>query len=177
MRVRPALASMNPKRARLLAEWAHRAQLQSPGEPLMAHVRRVAAATPRFARAVAWLHEALEWTSVSEEELLANGLSEEELRAVRLLTHTGRSEARYLAHIAMIARAHGLAGELARAVKVADLRDRLQHPDPRTNGSRLPYEQALEMLLDRPAAGGSAERRVHGVPALAGSASRCSSVL
>jgi hypothetical protein len=140
---------MNPKRARLLAEWAHRAQLQPPGEPLIAHVRRVAAATPQSGRAVAWLHEALEWTSVSEEELLANGLSEEELRAVRLLTRPGRqgSDARYLAHIAIIARAHGQAGDLARMVKVADLRDRLQHPGPRTNGSRLPYEQALEMLL------------------------------
>ena len=78
--------SMNPKRARLLAEWAHRTQPQPTGEPLIAHVRRVAAATPQFARAVAWLHDTLEWTSVSEEELLSNGLSEEELRAVRLLT-------------------------------------------------------------------------------------------
>ena len=103
------LAAMNPKRARLLAEWAHRAQLQPPGEPLIAHVRRVAAAAPQSARAVAWLHEALEWTSVSEEELLANGLSEAELRAVRLLTRLGRqgSDARYLA---LIAGAHGQAG-------------------------------------------------------------------
>ena len=147
------IVAMNPKRARLLAEWAHRTQLESRGEPVIAHVRRVAAAAPQFARAVAWLHEALEWTSVSEEELLANGLSEEELRAVRLLTRLGRqgSDARYLAHIAMIARAHGQAGDLARAVKVADLRDRLQHPGPRANGSRLPYEQALEMLLESPA--------------------------
>jgi len=53
----------------------------------------------------------------------------------------------------MIVRAHGQAGDLARAVKVADLRDRLRHPDPRTNGSLLPYEQALEMLLDRPLRG------------------------
>ena len=144
---------MNPKRARLLAEWAHRTQPQPAGEPLIAHVRRVAAATPQFARAVAWLHDTLGWTSVSEEELLSNGLSEEELRAVRLLTRLDRhgSDAGYLAHIALIARAHGQAGDLARAVKVADLRDRLQHPDPRTNGSRLPYEQALEMLLDRSA--------------------------
>ena len=39
---------------------------------------------PFFARAVAWLHEVLENSSVSEEELLAGGLglTDEELRAL-----------------------------------------------------------------------------------------------
>jgi hypothetical protein len=76
---------------------------------LIAHVRRVALATPEFARPVAWLHDSLEWTSVAEQELLAAGVSEVELRALRLLN---RSTARgshegYLAHIGMIARAGG----------------------------------------------------------------------
>ena len=73
---------------------------------------------------MAWLHEVLEWTSVSEEELLAEGVSDDELRALRLLTRTlGRgSESAYLAHITMIARAGGPAGVLARTVKVSDLK-------------------------------------------------------
>ena len=37
---------------------------------------------------MAWLHEIFEWTSVSEEKLLAYGASDDELRALRLLTRT-----------------------------------------------------------------------------------------
>jgi hypothetical protein len=140
---------VNLARAQLLATWAHRGQRQPTGEPLIAHVRRVAAATPAFARPVAWLHEIFEWTSVSEEKLLAHGASDDELRALRLLTRTlGRSsESRYLAHITMIARAKGPAGALARAVKVSDLEDRLRHRGQGTGRPRLPYERALALIL------------------------------
>ena len=89
---------------------------------------------------MAWLHEIFEWTSVSEEELLANGASDDELRALRLLTRTlgGGSESGYLAHITMIARANGPAGVLARAVKGSDLEDRLRHLGPGTGESHPP---------------------------------------
>ena len=149
---------MNLERARLLAGRAHRDQVQPTGEPLMDHVTRVAAATPEFARPVAWLHEVLEWTSVPEEELLAEGVSDDELRALRLLTRTlGRgSEAGYLAHVKMIARAGGPAGVLARAVKVSDLQDRLHHPGRGTGGSRPPYERALRLI---PVAAAAQDRR------------------
>ena len=145
---------MNLARAQLLATRAHGGQRQPTGEPLIAHVRRVAAATPEFARSVAWLHEILEWTSVSEQKLLAYGASDDELRALRLLTRTlgGTSESGYLAHVTMIARAKGPAGVLARAVKVSDLEDRLRHPGPGTGGSRLPYERALQLILAAEAA-------------------------
>ena len=145
---------MNLARAQLLATRAHRGQRQPTGEPLIAHVRRVAAATPESARPVAWLHEILEWTSVSEEKLLAYGASDDELRALRLLTRSlgGSSESGYLAHVTMIARAHGPAGVLARAVKVSDLEDRLRHPVRGTGGSRPPYERALALILAAEAA-------------------------
>jgi hypothetical protein len=145
---------MNLARAKLLATRAHRGQRQPTGEPLIAHVRRVAAATPESARPVAWLHEILEWTSVSEEKLLAYGASDDELRALRLLTRTlgGSSESGYLAHVTMIARADGPAGVLARAVKVSDLEDRLHHPGRGTGESRPPYERALAQILAAEAA-------------------------
>ena len=110
------------------------------------HVGRVAASSPPSARAVAWLHEVLEWTSVSEEELLAEGVSDDELRALRLLTRTiGRgTEAGYLANIYFIARDDGLAGELARTVKASDLNDRLGHSAP---GPHPPYDRALRLIL------------------------------
>ena len=146
---------MNLARAQLLATRAHRGQRQPTGEPLIAHVRRVAAATPEFARSVAWLHEIFEWTSVSEENLLAYGASDDELRALRLLTRTlgGSSDSDYLAHITMIARANGPAGVLARAVKMSDLEDRLRHPGRQgTGGPRLPYKRALRLVLAAEAA-------------------------
>jgi (p)ppGpp synthase/HD superfamily hydrolase len=140
-------APFDAERARLLALRFHGGQLEPAGGLLIAHVGRVALATPEFARPVAWLHEVIEWTSVAEQELLAAGVSEVELRALRLLN---RSTARgshegYLAHIEMIARAGGRAGTLARSVKLADLQDRIRHDHRQADGSRLPYEQALEL--------------------------------
>lgn len=135
--------------ARRIAERAHRGSLEPTGEPVIAHVRRVAKASPDFARPVAWLHEVFEHTSIREEELLASGLTDEELRALRLLTRSteSRSEAGYLAHIDLIVRASGSAGELARIVKRADLDDRLQHPHQRADGWHPPYQLALDLLL------------------------------
>jgi hypothetical protein len=160
-------APLDAEQARLLALRIHRGQLEPAGALLIAHVGRVALATPEFARPVAWLHEVLEWTSVAEQELLAAGVSEVELRALRLLN---RSTARgshegYLAHIEMIARAGGRSGGLARSVKLADLQDRIRHDHRQADGSRLPYEQALELILDALANG-----RAHGADAAGGAA-------
>ena len=145
---------MNLARAKLLATRAIAASASRRASPLIAHVRRVAAATPASARPVAWLHEILEWTSVAEEKLLAYGASDDELRALRLLTRPlgGSSESGDLAHVAMIARADGPAGVLARAVKVSDLEDRLRHPGRGTGESRPPYERALALILAAEAA-------------------------
>ena len=83
------------------------------------HVRRVAAKVSEAARVAAWLHEVLEHTSISEEALLADGLSTDELRAIRLVTHDNiaRSDTSYLAHIELVARAKGAGARLARSVK------------------------------------------------------------
>jgi hypothetical protein len=99
---------------------------------------------------VAWLHEIFEHSFVSEQELLAAGLTTEELRALRLLTRQieSRSEAEYFAHIGGIARSSGRAGEIARIVKRLDLADRLEHPRLRADGWRPPYRLALDLLLE-----------------------------
>ena len=112
------------------------------------HVRRVAKTSPIFARSVAWLHDVLEDSSVSEEELLASGLTDEELRALRLLTRErdSRSAKHYLSHISHIARSSGSAGEIARAVKRQDLADRQRHPNRRPDGWHPPYQAALALL-------------------------------
>jgi (p)ppGpp synthase/HD superfamily hydrolase len=139
---------VNADHARALAETLHDGQLDPGGAPLIDHIRRVAAAVPKQARVVAWLHEALEHTVISEEQLLAQGLTHDELRALRLLTRdmNSRSNARYLAHIERIARACGAGADVAQCVKRVDLADRTLNPQTRTDGWSPPYELGLEVL-------------------------------
>jgi hypothetical protein len=120
------------------------------GTLLLAHVRRVVARTPPEAHVVAWLHEVLESGAITEQDLLAEGLSSDELRALRLLTRTGgsRSDRVYLEHLELIARAAGLSGHLARLVKLADLEDRRRHPRRRPDGWAPPYARGQRMLID-----------------------------
>jgi hypothetical protein len=139
---------MDTARARTIAERLHAGHRQEDGTLLLDHIRRVARSAHADARAVAWLHEALETTSVTERELLMDGLTDDELRALRLLSRRSesRSEAAYFGHLELIARATGLSGRLARLVKTADLKDRLRHPHVRPDGWSPPYEQALAVI-------------------------------
>jgi hypothetical protein len=137
---------MDADRARAIAQRLHAADREEDGAPLLQHLRRVAGRTPAEARSVAWLHEAFESTAVTEQELLTHGLGSEELRALRLLHRTARSDHVYLAHVELIARAAGRSGRLARMVKIADLEDRRLHPRVRRDGWSPPYELGLQRL-------------------------------
>ena len=139
----------------------HAGEREPDGTPLLDHVRRVARMVPAEPRPVAWLHEALESTGVTEQELLMEGLTEDELRALRLLRRTGdaRSDGVYLAHVELIAQAAGRSGYLARMVKIADLEDRCLYPRVRRDGWSPPYADGLELLLDM------SEDRVREAPA------------
>ena len=134
---------MESSHARVIAERLLAGIREPGGTLLLAHVRRVAAAAPPEARAVAWLHEVLETGSVSEQDLLRDGLSSDELRALRLLTRTSGSctDSAYLAYLELIARPAGRSGQLARLVKLADLEDRQLHPVVRPDGWAPPYAQ------------------------------------
>jgi hypothetical protein len=139
---------MDPDRARAIAERWHCVDREEDGTPLLLHVQRVARSTPADARALAWLHELLEWTSIDECELLAEGLTSEELRALRLLKRRtdSRSTTAYLGHLRLIAVAAGDSGRIARAIKLADLEDRTRHPHVRLDGWSPPYALALRIL-------------------------------
>lgn len=139
---------MDADRAQALAERWHRDQRDAGGAPLIDHVRRVAAGVGPDARVVAWLHEMLEHTSISEQALLEEGVSSGELRALRLLTRDRDSESDtdYLGHVEHIARAHGDGAGIARAVKRADLEDRVVHGRAGGNGWSPPYERGLDVL-------------------------------
>jgi hypothetical protein len=140
---------MDIERARAIAERKHAGDREENGASVLDHTRRVARATPAEARVVAWLHELFEWSDMSEQELLADGLTSDELRAIRLLHRPGDSHSEwiYLAHLNLIVQAAGHSGHLARTVKGADLRDRLLHPRVRRGGWTPPYGRALQMLV------------------------------
>jgi len=141
---------MDATSARTMAESLHRDDFEEDGTPVICHVQRVAMLVPAEARAVAWLHDALESTAVTEQELLMAGITPDQLRALRLLTRTGhaRSDDVYLAHLELIARAAGHSGRLARMVKLADLEDRCLYPRVRSGGWSPPYAAGLDLLLD-----------------------------
>ena len=153
-------AQMDADRARALAERLHHGQRHRDGTALIEHVRRVAAAVPGDALVVAWLHELLEHTAISEEALLADGVSLAELRAIRLLTRDLdlRSDETYLAHVKRVVRARGPGADLARTVKRADLADRELHAPGNGAGWSPPYAAGLDLLQ------GGARRLPPGAP-------------
>jgi len=129
---------MEPERARNLAYSRHHDQHTRSGELVVEHLERVAASVPDDARTVAFLHDVLERTTTSTDELDAQGLTLDELGALRLLTR-GSTES-FEVHALRIAYARGPEGRLARTVKLADIEDHLGH-DP-VDGPAHPYTWA-----------------------------------
>jgi (p)ppGpp synthase/HD superfamily hydrolase len=111
--------------ARNIAHAGHTGRRDRFGEPLIEHIERVAAAVPAEARAIAFLHDVLEHSDTTVDELTAAGLTDLERAALLLLTRDpGES---YEAHTLRVAHATGAAGRLTRLVKLADLADHLSH--------------------------------------------------
>jgi hypothetical protein len=146
---------METESARLLAERLHAGDHEEDGTPLLEHLRRVARRADPDARAVAWLHEVLEWTAVSEHELLTEGLDADELRALRLMygAHRAHSDGVYLATLGLIGGAAGRSGRLALLAQIANLQDRCLHPRVRADGWSPPYARGLALLMHHGAAG------------------------
>src|SRR3954447_18693630 len=120
-----ACCCMDPPVARSIAHYSNGNGRNRFDEPLIEHVERVAAAVPPEARSVAYLHDVLEHSSTSVEDLFAEGLDEQELEALTLLTR--RDPMTFEEHALQIAWARGSAGDVARSVKLADLDDHLDH--------------------------------------------------
>lgn len=132
--------------ARAIAEKAHADQVDKAGEPYIGHPAHVAASVEGDkAKAVAWLHDVVEDTSTTFDDLRAAGVDDEVLVALELLTHD--KSAPYMEYVAAIKK-----NDLARTVKLADLAHN-------SDLSRLPevteadlrrvekYRQAIEVLM------------------------------
>lgn len=132
-----------------LATDAHAGQIDKAGRPYSEHPRRVAALVAGMtddpdAVAVAWLHDVVEDTAVTLDDLRAEGWSERVVAAVDALTRRpGEGDAYYL---------RVAADPLAALVKRADIAD---NTDPQrvalltpSDAARLrrKYEHALSLL-------------------------------
>lgn len=114
---------------------------QDAGRPYIEHVERVVAQVQTDdEKAVAWLHDVLEDTPVTAADLSKSPLFEHVCCAVTSLKR--RNNQPYTEYIAGVCD-HG--GFIARAVKIADLRDHLRPGCP--EAKRPQYEYALAQLL------------------------------
>jgi (p)ppGpp synthase/HD superfamily hydrolase len=147
----PELAAPLPARRLQLLENlaadAHHGQADKQGVPYIEHLRAVADSVSPEAKPVALLHDALEDTHLSEEDLNAV-LTPDELAAVKVLTRDDhdQSEGTYERYVERIATAEGTPGELARTVKRADLEHNLGRLTPALETLRARYEWAPERL-------------------------------
>lgn len=138
--------------ARMLARIAHAGQADKfNGEPYVLHLERVADLVEEpEAKIVAWLHDIIEDTEVTEE-FLRRLFSNRVVDAVKLLTRDG-----VLPYQAYIVNIRASENPLAIAVKIADLKDHLR-PESRARslsvcalGHDRPGNAALETFQNRP---------------------------
>jgi (p)ppGpp synthase/HD superfamily hydrolase len=120
--------------AQAIAERAHADQCDKAGEPYIGHAARTAervqaAGGGEYAVAGAWLHDTLEDTNVTAEELAREGIPAEVIEAVQLLTHPHHEP--YADYVWRVS-----GNPLAAQVKRADVAD---NADPRRL-TQLPTE-------------------------------------
>lgn len=125
--------------AKGIAFIAHRGRLDRSGAPYIDHPGRIAerfeVATHPVEAAAAWLHDVLEDTTITAEELFEAGIRPEVIEVVRLLTRTPDvAPEEYYARI----RGH----ETARRVKLADIDDNTA----RWRLRRLDYDTQLRLV-------------------------------
>lgn len=98
-----------------IATEAHKGQVDKAGVPYINHPLTVASLVDtEEEKIVALLHDTIEDTNITEQDLLNYGFSNKIVEAVKLLTHN--KNVPYMDHIAKIKD-----NKLARKVKIADL--------------------------------------------------------
>lgn len=108
------------------------------------HLRRVVGLVSVADEPVAWLHDTLEDTAATVDDL-RQMLSTIEVGAVMVLTR--QPDENYGAYIDRIVQTEGIIGRIARAVKTADLMDNLARSIKAEHSLRERYEPALVKVL------------------------------
>ncbi len=135
------------KKALKLCFEAHKDQTDKSGMPYVFHPFHLAEQMPdEISVTVALLHDVVEDTDYTFEDLRKIGFAEEVLEALQLLTH--EPSVPYMQYIAKIKE-----NPIARAVKLADLthnsvRSRVQSIDSRMEERWEKYAAAKKLLLE-----------------------------
>ena len=109
------------ERARTFASLMHRDQKDKAGDPYVGHLRRVAGRCPSYLEgAVAWLHDVVEDTPCTLEDLRGLGFRDEIVEAVGILTRSDDES-----YMEYIRRVRSSGNVTAVRVKIADLDDHL----------------------------------------------------
>ena len=139
------------KQALLFAWQAHQGQTDHGGLPYIFHPFHLAEQMPdEYSTAAALLHDVVEDTACTLEDLASAGFPQPVLEAVALLTHDPAVP--YLEYVRRIADA---GNPIARRVKLADLHHnsdpgRLDSITPEDEALFERYRQALELLGESP---------------------------
>ncbi|MBF0152246.1 MAG: HD domain-containing protein [Magnetococcales bacterium] len=130
-----------------VAVQAHQGQTDKAGQPYILHpLRLMLKLSSEEERIVAMLHDVVEDTSVTLDDLRKQGFSEEVLAAVDHMTH--RPEVSYETYIKRLG-----SNTLARRVKLADLKDNMNlrrlpvEPLPKDWERMARYRRAWDYLL------------------------------
>ena len=135
------------KKAVWIAQEAHKGQTDKGGNPYIEHPLHVASQVETMElKIIAVLHDTLEDSEMTAEDLLEEGFPEHIVEAVNVLTHADGNEEAYLEYIRRVS-----CNPMAAAVKRADLlhnmdMSRIQNPTEKDRKRRMKYEKALNLL-------------------------------
>ena len=135
------------KKALKLCFAAHRDQTDKSGMPYVFHPFHLAEQmTDEYTTTVALLHDVVEDTGLTFDDLAAEGFPEEVISALKLLTHDVKVE--YMDYVARIKD-----NPIAKAVKLADLKhnsdtSRLDSVDEKALKRVEKYSKALKLLTE-----------------------------
>lgn len=141
------MASSQSEIAFSIAAEAHKGQTDKAGVPYMGHPAHVASMVEGDnAKAVAWLHDVVEDTAITFDDLEAKGINDEVICALRLLTHD--KAVPYFDYIRKL-KENALAAE----VKLADLEhngdlSRLPLVTDEDERRRWRYQRAMRIIND-----------------------------
>ena len=134
-------------KAVMIAQEAHKGQMDKGGNPYIEHPLYVASQVETFElKMIAVLHDTLEDSSLTAEDLTAAGLPGCVVEAIVVLTHEDGNEEAYLDYIRRVAE-----NDMAARVKKEDLKhnmdmSRIQNPTEKDRKRRAKYEKALCLL-------------------------------
>lgn len=138
-----------------LATRAHAGQTDKGGQRYIEHPMSVMLAVSERAKVAAILHDVVEDTEITLDDLAAHGVDEVSLDAIDLLTRPGGDDRpTYADFIKRICDADGEAGDIAREVKLADLNHNLlpERQRPELAGIERRYRRAKWAVMDSIAA-------------------------